>query len=95
MYDIMNVGHEYIMAEKCRKDGDVENAIKHYQSAIDNYKYDDNEYTLSPDSPYEITELGETISFLSVNKMMYNKEFDIVKHWKLIKYETFRFYSRK
>lgn len=23
-YDIMNVGHEYMMAEKCRKDGDVE-----------------------------------------------------------------------
>ena len=68
MYDIMNVGHEYMMAEKCRKDGDVENAIKHYQSAIDNYKYADNKYTLSPDSPYEITDLGETISFPSVKK---------------------------
>lgn len=70
MYDIRNVGYEYMMAEQCRKDGDKENAIKHYQSAIDNYNNADNEYMLSPNSPYEITELGETISFPSVNEMV-------------------------
>ena len=48
MYDIMNVGHEYIMAEKCRKDGDVENAIKHYQSAIDMARCNIPEYINMP-----------------------------------------------
>ena len=52
---IRNVGFEYMQAVSCAKNGDIENAIKHYQSAIDNYEYADNEYILSSDSPYTIT----------------------------------------
>lgn len=63
MYDIRNVGYEYILAEECYKKGDFELAAKHYQSAIDNYNNADNEYVLSPDSPYTIIEMGETISY--------------------------------
>ena len=70
-YDIRNVGYEYLIAETCANNGDIENAIKHYQSAIDNYEYADNEYLLNPDSPYSITECdGSTQSFPSVNEMV-------------------------
>lgn len=71
MYDIRNVGFEYMQAVSCAKNGDIEKAIKHYQSAIDNYEYADNEYILSSDSPYTITEYdGSTQSFPSVSHMV-------------------------
>lgn len=75
MYDIRNVGYEFILAEKMYNEGDLENAAKHYQSAIDNYNNADNEYLLSPDSPYTITEMGKTISIPSVNDMV-DKSYD-------------------
>lgn len=71
MYDIRNVGFEYIQAVSCAKNGEIENAIKHYQSAIYNYENADNEYILTPDSSYTITEYdGSTLSFPSVNHMI-------------------------
>lgn len=71
MYDIRNVGLEYMQAVSCAKNGDIENAIKHYQSDIDNYEYADNEYILSSDSLYTITEYdGSTQSFPSVSHMV-------------------------
>ena len=67
----MNVGYEYMEAEKCRKAGDIGNAIKHYEAAIENYNNADNEYMLSPGSSYTIEDTnGEKIQFPSVNKMV-------------------------
>lgn len=71
MYNIRNVGYEYMIARQCVTDGDLKNAIKHYQSAIDNYEHADNEYILPPNAPYSITtKAGETISYPSVNEMV-------------------------
>lgn len=69
-YDIRNVGYEYMQAVSCVEKGDIENAIKHYQYAIDNYDNADNEYILPPDSPYTIMEYGSTQSFPSVKRMV-------------------------
>lgn len=79
-YDIRKVAYEYMMAEILRKEGDLDNAIKHYQSAIDNYEYADNEYLLDPDSPYTETVDGETVSYPSAKELA---EKSYVKIWKL------------
>ena len=50
MYDILNVGNHYLLAERFYNKGDFDNAIKYYKSAIDNYNNADNEYLLSPSS---------------------------------------------
>lgn len=70
MYDILNVGNHYLLAERFYNKGDFDNAIKYYKSTIDNYNNADNEYLLSPSSPYSITEMGKTISLPSVNEMV-------------------------
>lgn len=70
MYDIRNVGVEYMLAEQYSKNGDIENAVMHYQATISNYKYADNEYLISPSSPYSVTECGETITYPSINEMI-------------------------
>jgi tetratricopeptide (TPR) repeat protein len=70
-YDIMKVGDEYEIAKVYERRGDREKAIKHYQLAVDNYQYADNEYLLSPDSSYQITsDDGSTETVPSVNSMV-------------------------
>lgn len=70
MYDIRNVGYKYMMAEECRNNGDIENAVKHYESAINNYEYCDNEYILSPSSPYSIIDFCKITTFPGINEMV-------------------------
>ena len=70
MYDILNVGNHFFLAERFYIKGDFDNAIKYYKSAIDNYNNADNEFLLSPSPPYSITEMGKTISLPSVNEMV-------------------------
>lgn len=69
-YDIREVGYEFILAEEFYMEGDLENALKHYKSAIANYEHADNEHLLSTDSPYSIVKYGKTMSFPSVREII-------------------------
>ena len=55
-YDIRNVGYEYLLAERCLQAKEYEQAIAHYQAAIDNYENVDNEYLQDPDEEYDFWE---------------------------------------
>lgn len=73
-YDIRNVGYEFLQAEQCLKENDIEGAITHYDLVIKNYEYADNEYLIAPDHAYTITEFGEEMNFPSINSMVRKAE---------------------
>lgn len=68
-YDVRNVAYEYEQAEEYLAAGDVENAIKHYQLAIDNYNLADNEEVCSPYTKFPIEVTGKRIKYLSLIAM--------------------------
>jgi hypothetical protein len=85
-YDILKVDEEYEIAKLYEKRGDIWHAIKHYQLAVDNYQFADNEYLVSPDSSYIIQWADGTVESHSgvvstVNKS-YRKLRKLRRKWK-------------
>ena len=78
-YDIRNVGYEYLQAEKCLKEKDIDGAKLHYQLAIDNYEYADNEYILEPDHEYSMVEDGVETNYPSLYFMREDAEYKLRK----------------
>lgn len=65
-YDLRKVAYEYEQAEEYLVAGDKENAIKHYQLAIDNYNYADNECVCSPHTKFIIEVTGKRRKHLDI-----------------------------
>jgi hypothetical protein len=74
-HDIMKVDEEYEIAKLYEKRGDIKHAIEHYQLAVDNYQYADNEYLLSPDSSYIIKWADGTVESHSGVESTVNKSY--------------------
>ena len=79
IYDIRNVGYEFMAAEECMKKHDENGAITHYTLVIRNYEYADNEYMINPDTPFIMNECGHEMKFPSLSFMVRKAEEELAK----------------